>query len=421
MVRSRRYFPMASAAQPAGNLRAVLQQPDFRKLWVAQFVSIFGDFLALFGVISLITFRWHGTAVQVTFVMAAYMLPLAVVGPIAGVFVDRWNVKRVMIASDLTRAALILLAVAARDVRQVCVIFAALGTFSSFFAPAQSVTVRTLVSVEKLLAANAMMSQAFYTVRLASPILAGALIAWLGENPCFYLDAASFVFSAAMVSTLVIKPPRPSGKSVQGFVREFTSGNRFIFAHSYLAFVVTAMVVAMFVLSCFSPLISIYVRDLLHGGTFLYGAVSTMVGVGLIIGTQSVTRFARQRSKKDIVLIGLLALGCATGLLGAFANVAMAVASLFGLGLAISFIIVPAQTLMQQETPHAMIGRVSSSFMSLISVAQVTGLLLSGYLAQWLGIRHLFVTAAAALVVIAAFGYSRRGDTTPQVAAETEG
>ena len=412
---------MAAPAQPAGSLRAILQQPDFRKLWLAQFVSVFGDFLALFGVISLITFRWHGNAVQVTFVMVAYMLPLALVGPLAGVFVDRWKVKRVMIASDLTRAALVLLAVVATDVRQICAIFAALGTFSSFFAPAQSVTVRTLVPVEKLLAANAMMSQAFYTVRLLSPILAGALIAWLGEHPCFYIDAASFAFSALMVSTLAINPQRSTGKSVQGFLHEFSSGNRFIFTHAYLAFVVTAMVVAMFVLSCFSPLISIYVRDMLRGGTLLYGFVSTMVGVGLILGTQSVSRFAGQRSKKDIVLAGLLTLGFSTGLLGAFATIATAAASLFGVGLAIAFVVVPAQTLMQQETAPAMIGRVSSSFLSLISVAQVTGLLLSGWLAQKLGIRHLFLTAAVALAVITLVGYTRRGEAPQQVAAEPEG
>ncbi len=174
-----------------------MQQPDFRKLWLAQFVSVFGDFLALFGVISLIMFRWHGNAVQVTFVMVAYMLPLA--------------------------------------------------------------------------------------------------------------------------------------------------------------------------------------------------------------------------------LVGLLALGFSTGLLRAFANIPMAAASLFGLGLAISFVIVPAQTLMQQETPHALIGRVSSSFMSLISVAQVTGLLLSGWLAQRLGVRHLFLAAAVALGAITVIGYTRRGEAQQQVAAETEG
>jgi MFS family permease len=106
-----------------------------------------------------------------------------------------------------------------------------------------------------------------------------------------------------------------------------------------------------------------------------------------------------------------LTLGVSTGLLGAFANKGMAMVSLFGLGLAIAFVLVPAQTLMQQETPHAMIGRVSSSFMSLISVAQVCGLLLSGYLAHVLGIRQLFVASAGALAVITAVGYVKKRDS----------
>src|SRR5512146_2170262 len=173
---------MASPAQGATSLRAILKESAFRKLWMAQFVSVFGDFLALFGVISLITFRWHGTAVQVTYLLIAYMLPMGVVSPIAGVFVDRWNVKRVMIASDLIRAVLALSLVWVTDLRQLCAIFVALSVVSSFFAPAQSVTVRTIVAREKLLAANAMMSQAFYSVRLLSPILAGALVSWLGER-----------------------------------------------------------------------------------------------------------------------------------------------------------------------------------------------------------------------------------------------
>jgi hypothetical protein len=97
------------------------------------------------------------------------------------VFVDHWNVKWLMIATDLIRAALILLLVFVRDVTQICVIFAALSTVSSFFAPAQSVTVRTIVPQEGLLAANAMLTQAFYVVRLFAPFAAGALIGWLGE------------------------------------------------------------------------------------------------------------------------------------------------------------------------------------------------------------------------------------------------
>src|SRR6476620_11879366 len=132
-------------------LKTILKYQPFRTLWLAQFVSIFGDFLALFGVISLITFRWHGTPVQVTTVTIAFVLPMAVISPIAGVFVDHWNVKRLMVASDLIRAVLILMLIFVHDVTQISMIFLLMSAVSSFFAPAQSVTIRTVVPAEGLL------------------------------------------------------------------------------------------------------------------------------------------------------------------------------------------------------------------------------------------------------------------------------
>jgi MFS transporter, DHA3 family, macrolide efflux protein len=88
--------------------------------------------------------------------------------------------------------------------------------------------------------------------------------------------------------------------------------------------------------------------------------------------------------------------------------------SIFGDFLALFGVINPAQTMSQQETPSQMIGRVSSSFMSLISLAQVLGLLLSGYLAQRLGIRPLFMVSAGMLALIAGTGYLRiRGTSAP--------
>ena len=407
---------MSTPAQ-APNLRAVFKLKDFRKLWLAQFVSIFGDFLALFGVISLITFRLHGNVVQVTYVTIAFMLPLAFVGPVAGVFVDRWRVKRVMIASDVIRAFLALSLVWVTDVRQICVIFFLLSTVSAFFGPAQSVTLRTLVPKENLLAANAMMSQAFYTVRILSPLLAGQLVAWLTEKSCFYLDSFSFFFSAAMVGTLIIlrppTPPNPNAHPLKAFWSDLKAGNTFIYSHASLAFVVMAMTTAMFVMACFAPLISIYVRDSLAAGVRLYGVISSAVGVGLIVGTQVVNKVVGSKSKDQVVLMGLFALALAVSALGFFPNIPMAGVGTFGMGFAIAFIIVPAQTLMQTETPPAMIGRVSSSFMSSISFAQVFGMLLSGYLAQALGMRNLFKTCAVALAVISLLGYLRRRARTP--------
>lgn len=404
--------PMATPSQGATGVRAVMKESAFRKLWMAQFVSVFGDFLALFGVISLITFRWHGNAVQVTYLLISYMLPLGIISPIAGVFVDRWNVKRVMITSDLVRTVLVLLVAWVTDLRQLCIIFALMSVVSSFFAPAQSVTVRVLVAREKLLAANSMMSQAFYSVRLLSPVVAGALVAALTERSCFYLDAFSFAFSAAMVATIAInRQPAAAQKSLKGFFADLTSGNRFIFTHRDLAFVITAMLSAMFVMSCLSPLFSIYVRDVLHSGTFLYGVVSSAVGVGLIVGTQVVNRFAHV-SRKTIVLVGLAIAGAGVALLGIFGVVYAAIGTTFLMGFGIAFVIVSSQTLMQQETPHEMMGRVSSSFMSAFSFAQVFGLLLSGYLAVWLGIREVFVVCALALGLIAIVGTMRHRATT---------
>lgn len=397
----------SAAATPQYSLKAILQHRPFRTLWLAQFVSIFGDFLALFGVINLITFTMHGTAVQVTAVTIAFVLPMALVGPVAGVFVDHWNPKAVMIASDVIRAALILILVFVTDVRQICVVFAVLSTVSSFFAPAQSVTVRSLVPPEGLLAANALIAQAFYVVRLVSPAAAALLIMAFSEKACFYLDSATFVFSACMIARLAItRPPRAqTEKTVRSLTQDFLAGNRFIFTHAGLAFVFIAMAVAIFVLSSFSPLVSIYIRDSLRAGTFWFGMISSMIGVGLIAGTQMVTRLVRGRANPNVVLSGLLGLGIGAAVLGLFRNIPTAAISMFTMGFAIAFVLVPAQTMSQRETPPQMVGRVSSTFMSLISFAQIFGLLLSGVLAQRLGIRPLFIASAGFLALIAGAGH----------------
>jgi MFS family permease len=166
-----------------------------------------------------------------------------------------------------------------------------------------------------------------------------------------------------------------------------------------------AMMTAMFVLSCFSPLISVYVRDQLRAGTRSFGIISAMIGVGLILGTQVVNAVAKGFSKKYVALCGLFGLSFATFVLALFQTPWLAGLSMFGIGFAIAFIIVPAQTLMQQETPHDMLGRVSSSFMAVFALSQLLGLLLSGALANSIGVRHLFMSSAVLLVVLSGIGY----------------
>src|SRR5690348_2400203 len=104
---------------PQLSLREVLALRPVRRLWAAQVVSIFGDFLAIFAVFGVVSFRMHGTATQISLILVSFLLPFAFVGPVAGVFVDRWNVKRTMIGSDLIRAVLAALLVFVTDINQI--------------------------------------------------------------------------------------------------------------------------------------------------------------------------------------------------------------------------------------------------------------------------------------------------------------
>jgi DHA3 family macrolide efflux protein-like MFS transporter len=391
------------------SFKEVLKIAGLRRLWFGQLVSIFGDFLALFAVIGVVSFQLHGTPEQVTGISIAYLIPIAFFGPLAGVFVDRWNVKATMIASDVIRGSLAVLLVFTHNIWGIYAIFFAISMVSAFFAPAQSVTVRTIVPREGLMSANALMMQAMQITRILSPSAAAAIVGALGAGACFYIDTASFFFSALMLAGIVIN--RPAGEPAKGgvgvVVTQLFSGMKFIFTHAAISFVVVAMGAAMFAMSCFGPLIAIYVRDFLRAGNGLYGFLSSLVGVGMLVGSLLLRRLTKGRRNEMVVLGGLVFISLAILATALVRLAAVTAFGMFGLGFGVAFIIAPAQALFQQETPMAMVGRVSSSFMSVLTCSQVLGLLISGSIAQAIGIQNLFLASAVMLFGVAAFGYWR--------------
>src|SRR5215470_17736567 len=401
----------------------VLALRPVRMLWIAQIVSIFGDFLALFAVLSDVSFRLKATPAQVTLISVAFLIPFALLGPIAGVFVDRLDPRLTMIASDLIRAALALGLVFASGLNQIYAILFALSAVLTFFVPAQTIMIRTITPREGLMAANALMQQAFQVVRIISPAIAGAMVNWVGAKPAYYFDGGSFIFSASMIAAILIKraaatesPALSESGKLKSILNDLTAGARFIFTHATISFVMLAMAAGMFALSCFAPLIAIYVRDTLKSTGFQFGVISSMIGVGMIFATQFITRFAKNRSKSLLVVAGLFGMGVAVMVMVSIGHVAVAAVGAFGIGFGAIFIIVPTQTLMQQETPVELVGRVSSSFMSVLSVSQLLGLIISGSLTQRLGIRNLFFASAAMLVLFALFGYFRLPKKAPAAA-----
>jgi MFS family permease len=399
-------------------MREVFAITPFRRLAFAQLVSTFGDFLAIFGIISIVSFHLHGTPAQVAGIMIAYMLPAAFVSPAAGVFVDRWNVKRTMIASDLIRSVLILILIRSTSLWTIYGVLAALSAISSFFIPATTIGVRSIVPESGLMAANALNMQVMQLTQIVTPGVAALLVKWVGEKSCFWLDSGSFVFSAAMVSSIAIGRAAPHAKKALSTVfADLKAGLRFIVTHATLGFIILSMGAGLFAIRCFSALIAVYVRDILHQSTSLFGMVSMLVGFGMIVGTQMLTRIAKTMSKERMMVRGLFVVALGILTLAVFGNVAVTVAATLAMGFGVAMIIIPAQTLMQGQTPIEMLGRVTSTLMSVLSFSQVAGLALSGSIAQVVGIRNSYFATSALLALIAAAGWRVVSKRTAAAAA----
>ena len=392
----------------------VLRIPLMRRLWYAQVISVFGDFLALFAVISVMTFRLHASAQQVTGVQISYLLPIAVLGILAGVFVDRWPLKPTMVGSDALRAGLVLLLLLATQCWHFYAVLAAISVVSSFFGPAQGVAIRSAVPVHGLRSANALMQQIMFGVRIVGPAVAAFLVGAFGPVSCYLLDAVSFVGSALLIASMpFVSPAAPvssspaSGSPSAGLARvreDMRAGIGFIVHHAALLFVILSLAAGMFVLGCFGPLVAVYVREDLRASTQIFGVASGLIGLGMLIGINVLNACAKRVKNEVLVYSGLAGIAAGLVLLAGVAHVWSTFLGGFVIGFAVAGIVIPSQTMIQQETPPALMGRVGATVMSLIFTAQLAGLVLSGILAERIGVRHVFAVCAVLLAMLIGAG-----------------
>ena len=385
----------------------------FRRLWLAQTVSVLGDFLALFAVQVAIVFRMHGSARDVTGVFIATLAPAVVLGPLAGAFADRWDPRRTMIASDVARGALILLLMQAATVPQICAIVFAVSCCSSFFAPAQSITLPLLVTRTGLLAANARLQQSMQVVRLASPAIAAALVAAVGERICYAADGASFFVSAALLATLRYSRPAPASPR-RAIYRELGCGFHFLLTDSRFSSVVLSLTAGTFAAGCFGALASLYVRDVLQRGPAVLGMIASLIAGGTLAGS-SVLRECGHDPRR-LLGGGMAGIGASILLIAAVPNTAAALLGSAGMGIGVAVVMIAASLMLQGETPPELRGRVSGASAALTSLAQLWALTLSGMAAARLGIRGVFLVSAALLFAIAIGAFqgrtSRNGSQT---------
>ncbi len=176
-------------------------------LWLGQTISFIGDYFYWLA-IPIMVERLTGSALQVGLSIMASALPVLLLGPVAGVFVDRWDRKRTMIVADLLRALLVLACLLVQTPDQVWIYYVVgflMSCISRFFFPARGAALPLIVTDKSdLLAANGLMQIVETVGLLAGPALAGFTIGLWGSQAAFVVDSASFLVSAAAILIMTV-------------------------------------------------------------------------------------------------------------------------------------------------------------------------------------------------------------------------
>jgi len=190
--------------EPVGYIDLLRRNRSFRQLWLGQVVSQMGDWfntIALYTIILKLT----GSGRAVGLLLVARFLPSFLFGPISGVVADRFSRQRIMIVSDLLRAAVVLGFLFVRRPDQLWIIYV-LTVFqlglSTFFEPAKTAAIPSIVEDRELVAANAISSVTWSAMLTIGAAIGGLITGWFGTDVAFVLDATTYLLSAALIASI---------------------------------------------------------------------------------------------------------------------------------------------------------------------------------------------------------------------------
>lgn len=391
-----------ATAAPRPRTPGPLINRDFALLWGGQAVSVIGDFvftttLVLWVATLTAGQRWSPLAVSA--VLLAAGVPIALLGPVAGVFVDRWDKRRTMLGTDALRAALVGALILATGIvplpflpdgriplaGKLGLVYAAVFVVNAadrFFRPAQLALVGDLVAPAYRPRAMGLSQATSSLAVVIGPPLAAPLFVSFGPQWALLLDAASFVVS--YLTILAIRAPAAVTSGAPGrrgsFARELGTGLRFFFRTPVLvALLLTAMIV-MLGGGAMNALDYFFVTRNLHAVASLYGLMEGMQGIGMLLGAIAAAAFAQRLGLTRTIWGSLLALGLVILAYSRMTSFAPAIALILVGGVFQSTLNVGIGPLLLRVTPREMIGRVSSMLEPIVTIAAIAGTALAGYL-----------------------------------------
>ena len=391
-------------------VRDVFSNRDIRRVQFAFAGSIVG-YYAYLTAVAVYAFH-HGGATAVGVLTFVRLAVAAVISPLAASIGDRYRRERVMIGSDLARAATVSVAAVAVFTGAPSLVVYALATLATAvgtpFRPAEAALLPTLArSPEELTAAN-LSSSTFDSVGLfAGPALGAALLIVGGPGTVFCVTVATFVWSALLLTAVHTAPPAAATEDDQEEHRGVWAGVRAIRAEPRLRLVIGLYGGQCIVAGIFNVLLVATALDLLDLGNAGVGLLDAVVGVGALIGAAVVlTLVGRKRLAADFGL-GLVLVSSPLVVLAVLPNTAVALVSFAMIGVGNTMVDVTAVTLVQRTSPREVVGRVFGVLESTLVGALGAGALLAPALIAGIGIRGGLLVAGVTLPALTVLCWRR--------------
>ncbi len=371
---------------------SLFQNPRFMKLWVGQGISFIGDAFSAVALVILVA-QITGSASAVGGILVARLLP-TLASPLVGVLADRLDRRAILVLSDLSRAILVLGLVFVRDVAILYLLAFLLGVARTFFNPTVRAAFPSVVGDGDLTRANALISGTFSVSFAVGPALGGLLVATVGVNAAFVLDAATYLVSAVLLSRVPLSLPEKSEEA--GFVRELKSGLSYLGGARVPLAIVIGAFLTILTANATIPAEIFLAKETFDAGNAGYGLLVSLWGGGMVLGSALMVVAGSRVRLIPLYFLSIFATALALAGTGLAPSFALALSLLAVAGAANGIDNVATDTILQEQVPDALLGRVFSVRFLTYSAGEALAYPAGGLIVDAVGPRSTYLLAGTA-------------------------
>lgn len=404
------------------------QNRNFLLLWMAQLISQFGDRINQMALIGLIAGRSSSSALDLAKLLSFTIIPVFIIGPVAGVYVDRWDRRTTLFVCDFLRGFLVLLIPLALihqgNILYIYGVVFLTFCLSRFYVPAKMSIIPDLVDEKDLLVANSLVSVTGMIAFVLGCAVGGWIVEKSGAMGGFFWDAITFFVSGILV--FIIKPRfnlhlnkkkifNQSKELVQNIRKsifeEVRDGIVYIRHHQEIRFILNILFVLLAAAGSIYVVIIVFVQQAFNSVTKDLGVLAVFLGLGLFCGAVGFGRYGQKMSPYRVIfscltLGGLMLIAFSVGV-SRTQSLFLAMGLAFLLGLIVGPIIIAANTVAHQVSSDAMRGKVFSGMEMVIHFAFLVSMLMSSWLSKYVMPFWILVFVGGVFSVVGLVGLVR--------------